>query len=1061
MARLAALAAMVGLAWAMAGAQPYSWQEPQAKVLPTGDLEWAPHPFTFEKGGQVRYIDFASGDDDNPGTAAETPWKHHPWDPQAQGRAKAAAGADTYVFKRGVAYRGSLIAAGSGQDGHPIRLTSDPSWGEGEAALYGSERLAGPWVRCSAPDAPAGMPEPEKVWRMRIGTDWSPHALWEVQGDQVTRIAIAREPNWRISNPDDPQSEWYVWTGSVPGGSVDTVHLKQADADFFVGGYVWTEWSDNMGTIHVSPIEGYSPAAHALSGSGLGSGINGGRGNRYYIENVAAFLDEPGEYYHALRGACAGWLYLRLPGDRDPNGAVLEASRREHLIEVKDRSHIAISGLRFSFNDVGDPMGGWPLVPYAPTAVRIAGNCQDVHVANCRFLHVMGAVNAFPRMNEEFTRTYLKDMLPWSEDVMDDIAITDNDIAYCDEPAIQLCGGEMLRRVEYPPLGVLKRASVLRTRLYFIGNRPGSNMNTAIPALAVTYAELSEVAGNIVDRTWGAGIFVHGGKGSGDLRDVPLTRTITHHNKVTNAMLACNDYGGLEIWQGGSHYVYDNISGNAIGFKNYVDPGDDWRTVAYAFYFDGTFKSYAFNNIIWGKDNDPAYPYRNRGGYFTVVGFMDQFFNNTLYCFRHGIAGSSGNRSCFMGNIVADVSGSFIQQNRPGDTSLRNVNEGGAMGSRGVPTTAYGDNVFAGPGRMGNVGQIRGDTVEELRRGLADAHALLSQLGVHMDELPFRNAAEHDFGLRPDTPAAGKGVRFFVPWGLYATVGEWDFRRNVANPQIVLGENFYMTDEFVERTTYDLVPRNDLAVQGATAESYVRGPLEDWTDSALAFDGKGTAGVLTQAALTQDVVYPLGVARGAGEVARGEFTYRGSRRKTVDMDTSNFLIEVCFRAEPGRGGVLAAKAAQAGYVLDLDEAGRPRLSLLAGGKTACSRAGAAALSDGAWHHLIAEVDRAAAEGIRIYADGKPADGTWTGAMPAPDASLSNAADFLVGRGPRGDYFAGAMDYLRLARGTLADAKTTIGELYAWEFDGPFLRDFCGEKPAGKRDAGAIQFQEGR
>ena len=28
----------------------WSWQEPQAKVLPTGDLEWAPQPFEFKTG---------------------------------------------------------------------------------------------------------------------------------------------------------------------------------------------------------------------------------------------------------------------------------------------------------------------------------------------------------------------------------------------------------------------------------------------------------------------------------------------------------------------------------------------------------------------------------------------------------------------------------------------------------------------------------------------------------------------------------------------------------------------------------------------------------------------------------------------------------------------------------------------------------------------------------------------------------------------------------------------------------------------------------------------------
>ncbi len=50
-----------------------------------------------------------------------------------------------------------------------------------------------------------------------------------------------------------------------------------------------------------------------------------------------------------------------------------------------------------------------------------------------------------------------------------------------------------------------------------------------------------------------------------------------------------------------------------------------------------------------------------------------------------------------------------------------------------------------------------------------------------------------------------------------------------------------------------------------------------------------------------------------------------------------------------------------------------------------------------------------------------------------------------------------MDFLRVCRSTLAESKTSIGELYAWEFDGPFLRDFCGNAPVGKRDAGAVEY----
>jgi hypothetical protein len=49
-----------------------------------------------------------------------------------------------------------------------------------------------------------------------------------------------------------------------------------------------------------------------------------------------------------------------------------------------------------------------------------------------------------------------------------------------------------------------------------------------------------------------------------------------------------------------------------------------------------------------------------------------------------------------------------------------------------------------------------------------------------------------------------------------------------------------------------------------------------------------------------------------------------------------------------------------------------------------------------------------------------------------------------------------IEFLRIARGTLAEAKTTVEELYAWEFGGPFLEDFTGRKrPADGGEAGAI------
>ena len=170
-------------------APAYSWQEPHAKVLPTGNLEWAPRPFILEKGASVRYIDFDAGDDARDGRTQQTAWKHHPWDANAMGAAKASNCVDTYVFKGGVVYRGALKATESGAADKPIRLTRDPDWGTGEAAIYGSTQIRGGWKKADAAEAPS-IPQPDKVWYIDLGKDYDPDpigakfsAMWQVTND--------------------------------------------------------------------------------------------------------------------------------------------------------------------------------------------------------------------------------------------------------------------------------------------------------------------------------------------------------------------------------------------------------------------------------------------------------------------------------------------------------------------------------------------------------------------------------------------------------------------------------------------------------------------------------------------------------------------------------------------------------------------------------------------------------------------------------------------------------------------------------------------------------------
>jgi len=208
----------------------WSWEEANATVDPKGDLTWKPRPFVFEKVDPVRYIDFEAGDDSNPGDISGKPWKHHPWDPKATGNPAAASGIRTYVFRRGSVYRGRLMIKEFGQPGAPIQITSDLAWGDGEAVLCGSERVTG-WTKGAGHK---DIPEPEKVWWADL--DFVPRSVWSVSKDgRITRIPLARTPNWKVSNPDDVKSEWWVWDNPhKPFGNT----IKDKPEDYFKGALI-------------------------------------------------------------------------------------------------------------------------------------------------------------------------------------------------------------------------------------------------------------------------------------------------------------------------------------------------------------------------------------------------------------------------------------------------------------------------------------------------------------------------------------------------------------------------------------------------------------------------------------------------------------------------------------------------------------------------------------------------------------------------------------------------------------------------------------------------------
>jgi hypothetical protein len=244
----------------------------------------------------------------------------------------------------------------------------------------------------------------------------------------------------------------------------------------------------------------------------------------------------------------------------------------------------------------------------------------------------------------------------------------------------------------------------------------------------------------------------------------------------------------------------------------------------------------------------------------------------------------------------------------------------------------------------------------------------------------------------------------------------------------------------------------DKAGHGIEADDYEMGALEDWAPSALTLDGQKQYLSAKHADIGRPFEYEVEVRQGRKKV-KEKRTATGADLRSPDIHDSNLAIEVYVRTTDD--GVLVQKRDDdAGYVLRIEN-GRPVFELIQSGQVAASRTGSSRIADGQWHHLFVEADRGDRQGLRCYVDGTASDGSFSGAVA--DYSLANKGDLLIGGGPGLDHLACTLDFVRIARGTLADSDTTIEELHAWQFDGPAQRDFTGIKPTGsKRDAGAIE-----
>jgi hypothetical protein len=1034
-------------AWESASFKPWpSPVNPDALVVDgTTEIRWMPLPFEFKAGSNVRYIDYAEGDDSNDGLTKQTPWKHHPWDANAQGTPAGAKGVMTYVFKGGVIYRGALVAKESGTAEEPIRLTRDPSWGERPATIAGSYGIQGGWKQTTDPAA-LGFPEASqgKLWETTLPGDFQPYALW-VMDDEGSRqrLTLARWPNWQIEHKYNHFTQWLrvEEISDGPSGVTKKIHapavLKETDPKAFDGAIVWTEHAlsgNNFSLIgpFPSPVLAYDPQAGALTVQLTHGNRHPNKNSPFFIENLPRFLDEAGEWYFDAKSRR---LFLRLPDDADPNPLLVEAAKHPVIIDIVGQTDIEIAGLDLTGGNSIDLTKGGANDNYrAPEntaqmpAIRLLGNCQRISLRHLNVFQTAGSG--------------VSNIVKETSDVVQDIEISDSQFSDIDSDGIKLFRGFTYRHSSHQPMARLSGINIWRNNISRIGLRCISPQGGQ--GIELNGPEVADIAGNVIHWTSGHGINIYGGRVAShisfDAPEAPLIRILVRNNQVTDTILHKSDFGAIEFWWMGPVYVFNNVVANPVG----LFAGRNDYTKNEAIYFDHGMKGFIFNNIGWSDSLEDAYQGILGETFLKEVRTsFNHAFHNTSYNFRQAYAreGINGKLSAVLANLMITVS--HDHQWAKGFHNFWRFNEAEAI--------AFSRNLYAG--KYNNiVDRWKGEkypSLEEFYEAVEPLQNLVAKdLGWASDEMPVINPEARDFRLTDNSPAIDRGVRVFVPWSLYGNVGEWFFRAEPGAPNRVLSHDLYpqpFHNNIREVGAFEgRYPENTLVGEGFTLEDYKPGVLEDWNLGALSFDG-------TQSLRLKNEVLVADFKVENPQQGKEEITVTGRDRKTVRMDTNNFLIEVVFRAEPGEGksSLVAKSAPDAGYNLGINEDGKLILELHADGQKLASSS-SLPVNDGRWHHAIAEVDRAAAK-ITFYLNGKDASGNGIGQLPAT-ASLDNNADFIVGQG-----FAGALDYLRVCRGTLADAKTTIEELMSWQFNGPHLHDMTGRPPTGGiRDIGALE-----
>jgi len=261
------------------------------------------------------YVDQShpSASDSNPGTEAL------PWKTIAKGVTSRQPG-QVVVVKEGV-YRESVSLPVSGSSGSPITLMGYPFH---RVVISGADAITG-WTQCTQQQA-KGNPNYANIYYVDIA--WKP-----------TRLV---QDGYDLNYSRQPANGKWICTGGTTTTLVDTNHLTQAD-DYWNGATV-SLYDQSAGVTYERTVTDFDSASSTLTVNAVWyqdrtpeAGVDS-----YYMANAVQIIDDAGQWAVEDLGGGTYRVYAWAYDGGDPDGNLMEGSKRSSCIYLGTRGYWTI-----------------------------------------------------------------------------------------------------------------------------------------------------------------------------------------------------------------------------------------------------------------------------------------------------------------------------------------------------------------------------------------------------------------------------------------------------------------------------------------------------------------------------------------------------------------------------------------------------------------------------------------------------------------------------------------------------------------------------------------------